>query len=285
MMKNIYISLFLLLISLLVLPRATDFPVGYLFLLFLTFAFSILTFYWDFSMIFEEYEQLSWGKKISISAFLILLYIELYIFLRVYLQEVAPKEDITLIFISQIPLMFLIFAELFRGSSLGDIKYRIFFIAVVFLFLFSQKEISNYLTGAAGVLLISNMFFSTEFLSYMNKTNFNGEVLNKIEKILTEKKDEWKVKVNLVFISYSVSIAIKNIIPIGIKIYIMENIKSVLQYEIDKWIIERLIISLCLCICLIGIYIVLKNVIDGKLFYKSIYNIIDRKYNFLIKKR
>ena len=205
-MKNIYISLGLLMSAMFLLPfnRFENFILVYMIFLFVTFAFSILTFYWDFSMIFEEYEQLSWDKKMSTSAFLILLYTELYVFLRVYLQEVAPKEFITLIFISQIPLMFLVLAEFIRASSEGSIKYRIFFIVLVFLFLFSQKEISNYLTSAAGVLLISNMLFSTEFLSYMNKTKFNEEVLNKIKKILTEKKDEWKVKVNILFISYSV---------------------------------------------------------------------------------
>lgn len=285
-MKKIYISLFLLslpVVLLLLRWVSVDNFMWYLILLFLTFVFSILTFCWDFSMIFKDYQQLSCGKKISISIFLILFYTELYVFLRLYLQEVAPKEFITLIFISQIPLMFLILAEFIRASSEGSIKYRIFFIVLVFLFLFSQKEISNYLTSAAGVLLISNMLFSTEFLSYMNKTKFNEEVLNKIKNILTEKKDEWKVKVNILFISYSVSIAIKNSIPIGLKKCIIENIKSVLEYEIEKWIIERMIISYCLCICLIVIYIVLKNILDGKWFLKTVYKFIDRQYKLLDK--
>lgn len=284
-MKNINISLALLLTSIFLLRYSTleNFVVVYMIFLLLTFAFSILTFYWDFSMIFEDYQDLSRCKRISISFFLVLLYFELYVFFRVYFQELDPKGNITLIFISQTPLMFLVLAELIRATSGGSIKYLSVFSSLVFMFLFSQKEISSYLTGAAGILLFSNMLFSTELLKYMNTTKFKGEVLSKINKILTDKKDEWKVKINLLFISYSASIAIKNITPICIKTKIINAIMIVLKMGMEKWVIERLIISYCLCMCVIGLYIGLKSVLDGKWLYKTVCKFIDRKYDLLIE--
>lgn len=286
-MKKIYISIFLLLLSFFVLLSGLwgKFLEMYLIFLFITFAFTILTFYWDFSMIFEDYKDLSPCKQRSISFFLILLYIELYSLLRVYLLDldIVPKKFITLIFISQIPLIAFILAELIRVTSEGSIKYLSALFSLFFIFLFSQKEISNYLTGAAGVLLISNMLFSTEFLNYMNTTKFKGEVLNKFNLILANKKDEWKVKINLLFISYSASIAIKNITPIGEKIKIINAFNTFFKLEIDKWVIERMIISGCLCMAIIVIYIGLKSVLDGKRCFNSVSKFIDRQYNLLDK--
>lgn len=284
-MKNVYISLGLLLSSIFLLyyTRVEDFIFGYMFFLLVTFAFSILTFYWDFSMIFKDYQDLSLCKRISTSFFLGLLYFELYIFFRVYLQELEPEGNITFFFISQTPLLFLLLAELIRATSGGSIKYPSAFSSLVFLFLFSQKEISSYLTGAAGILLISNMLFSTELLNYMNTTKFKGEVLNKINKILTDKKDEWKVKINLLFISYSASIALKNITPICFKTKIINAIMIVLKMGMENWVIERLIISYCLCMCVIGLYIGLKSVLDGKLLYKTVCKFIDRKYDLWVE--
>ena len=284
-MKNIYISLVLLLSSIFLLYycRVENFIFGYMFFLLVTFAFSILTFDWDFSMIFEDYQDLSLCKRRSISFFLGLLYFELYVFFRVYLQELDPEGNITFIFISQTPLLFLLLAELIRYTSGGSIKYLSAFFSLVFIFLFSQKEISSYLTGAAGILLISNMLFSTELLNYMNTTKFKGEVLKKINKILTDKKDEWKVKTNLLFISYSASIAIKNITPIRFKTKIIKTSMIVLKMGMEKWIIERLIISYCLCMCVIGLYIGLKSILDGKLLYKTVCKFIDRKYDLWVE--
>lgn len=284
-MKKIYISLGLLLLSFFVLLSGLweNFLVMYVIFLLITFAFSILTFYWDFSMIFEDYKDLSRYKQRSISFFLMLLYIGLYTLLRVYLLDIDPKKFITLIFISQIPLISFILAELIRVTSKGSIKYLSALFSLFFIFLFSQKEISNYLTGAAGVLLISNMLFSTEFLNYMNTTKFKGEVLNNFNLILASKKDEWKVKINLLFISYSASIAIKNITPVGEKTKIIKALNTFFKFEIDKWVIERMIIGGCLCICIIGIYIGLKGVLDGKWCFNTVSKFIDRQYKLLDK--
>lgn len=284
-MKKIYISLCLLLLSFFVLLSGwwENFLVMYVIFLLITFAFTILTFYWDFSMIFEGYKDLSPYNQKSISFFLILLYIGVYTLLRVYLLDIDPKKFITLIFISQIPLISFILAELIRVTSKGSIKYLSALFSLFFIFLFSQKEISNYLTGAAGVLLISNMLFSTEFLNYMNTTKFKGEVLNKFNLILASKKDEWKVKINLLFISYSASIAIKNITPVGEKTKIIKVLNTFFKFEIDKWVIERMIIGGCLCICIIGIYIGLKRVLDGKWCFNTVSKFIDRQYKLLDK--
>ena len=152
------------------------------------------------------------------------------------------------------------------------------------LLLVSQQEFSNYLTGAAGILLISDLLFSSEIIEYLRTAKINEEVLNKIKTILHKRKDGWKIKINIVFISYSVTIALKNLLDKDFKGGILYwaryfLFRDIIRFDCEKIIIDRVLISSFVILGIISIYYLLMGILEGKILYKSISNKIDRLYD------
>lgn len=287
-MQKVFISLIFLLYNLILLFNNhiwinTFFLYCYISFLVVTFYFSIRTII-DDKTVRGDYRNHIKGERRCITVFLILFYLEIYVLIRVILNEFWPENLITLFLLSQIPLILLILAEVFRYLFNGKITYLVMILFFTLLLLVSQQEFSNYLTGAAGILLISDLLFSSEIIEYLSTAKINEEVLNKIKTILHKRKDGWKIKINIVFISYSVTIALKNLLDRNFKGGILYwaryfLFRDIIRFDCEKIIIDRVLISSFVILGIISIYYLLMGILEGKILYKSISNKIDRLYD------
>ena len=233
-----------------------------------------------------RYRQVNGWDRFFITFYLILFYGTFLTFVRVILKEFNFLTDLT-DNLARLIIILLIDLEFVRSFTGGRMNYFKSIILSFGLFLLSQKEFVNYLTGAAGILLISNLLLSKEFIDYLKGSEFTKNEQEKIKTVLSEKKDDWKIKTSILFISYSVISALKNALPGVWKINIIQFLREslfvqLMSDDILRWFIDSVLISGLIVTSVAFLYVVLMGILRGSLLKKITFKFIEKEYNSII---
>lgn len=287
---SIYCSLFFLILMLFLLLFTCwqNFMGLFIILLLVAFFISLFTFIMKFKIIYCGYRQVKGWNSFFISLYLILFYGSFLTFVQVTLKEFNLLTDLN-DNIARLIIILLIDLEFVRLFTGGKMNYFKSIILSFGLFLLSQKEFVNYLTGAAGILLISNLMFSNEFISYLKKSNLTKEEKEKIETVLVEKKDDWKFNTSILFISYSAISALKNTFPGVWKSNIIQFLRESLFVKLEsedilRWFIDSVLISGLIVSSVALLYVVLMSTLKGNIFKKITFKFIEKEYNSIISR-